>query len=220
MAGKRSLTDIWKPALVVVIGLVLVGYGLSIDPNAPACGSTPMEPGQICETTSKGVPRKQSYEDMVAEGQQKRLGFPIGGGVVALAGIAWGVLMVVRRRGAGAAKGTPGAAVAAPPTPAPPAPAPSTSSGQWVRQPREPQPGPQYPHGRSSAPWPQQQPYPQQAPPPPPQQPYPPQAYPPQQTYPPQQPCPAPWPNQPPQAYPPQQPFPNDPFSGPTPPRH
>ncbi|NNG21369.1 hypothetical protein HJ590_17775 [Naumannella sp. ID2617S] len=220
MSGERSLAGIWQPVLVLVVGLVLVGYGLSIDPGRPTCGSTAMSPGQICETTSKGVPRKQNYDELSAEAQKSRLWFPIGGGVVALAGIGWGVLMLVRRGRPASAKKKPADSATASPQPsAGPAPAggsTAVSSGQWVRrsgghptghpQPQHPyppqpphpaqQPPAPWPHSQASAPWPQSQ---ASAPWPPHQ----PQGYPHQQ--PPPQPQ-GPPPQAPPQAYPQQAP--------------
>ena len=87
MAKRSLLADLWKPALVVLIGAVLIGYGFGIDPTEPDCNSAPLAPGQICEVTVKGATVRQGYDDLVAQGRTRRLGFPIGGGVVVLAGL-------------------------------------------------------------------------------------------------------------------------------------
>jgi hypothetical protein len=89
--------DVWKPILLLVVAAVLFGWGLQIDPDRPRCGPTPMTPEMVCSTQGKGGPQQRDYAQMVTEARAWQVGLPLAGGVLAVAGITWLVVLVRRR---------------------------------------------------------------------------------------------------------------------------
>jgi hypothetical protein len=47
----------WRAIGAVVLGAVLIGYGVM-------CGVDVMSPGDMCETTRRGITRTYTYEEM------------------------------------------------------------------------------------------------------------------------------------------------------------
>lgn len=57
----------WRAIGAVVLGAVLIGYGVyaQLFPSADVmCGVDVMSPGDMCETTRRGITRTYTYEEM------------------------------------------------------------------------------------------------------------------------------------------------------------
>lgn len=89
---------LWRPALLLVVAAVLIGWGLQIDPDRPTCGSTPMTPQMVCATDGRGGPEQRDYGEMVAEARAWQIGTPVAGTLLGVAGTTWLVVLVRRRK--------------------------------------------------------------------------------------------------------------------------
>lgn len=90
------MREIWKPLIVVLAAIGLIGWGIANDPSDPRCGDQSMRPDMLCEVNVKGTVHHRTHDEIVAQTRAWRIGAPIAGVVVGLLGAAWLVVSVRR----------------------------------------------------------------------------------------------------------------------------
>ena len=82
-----------------ILGIIALGIGIFLMGQTEVkCGSEVMSPGDICETTRKGVSTESTYEEQKASGELSAKILTGVGGAMTLGGGAWIVISLLRRK--------------------------------------------------------------------------------------------------------------------------
>jgi len=83
--------------VLLVVGVALLGIGLASRGDSVSCGSTPMQPGDVCEHTNHGLPDgKYTYDQQKKYDSHDNTEMTIAGGVITVGALAWIVVGLVR----------------------------------------------------------------------------------------------------------------------------
>jgi hypothetical protein len=84
---------------LLILGLIALGIGIYLMGQTDVkCGSEVMSPGDICETTRKGVSTESTYEEQKSSNQLSAKILTGVGGAMTLGGAGWIIVGLTRRK--------------------------------------------------------------------------------------------------------------------------
>ena len=84
---------------LLILGLIALGIGIFLMSQTEVkCGSEIMQPGDVCETTRKGVTTENTFDEQKSSNELSAKILTGVGGAMTLGGAGWIIVSLVRRK--------------------------------------------------------------------------------------------------------------------------